>query len=324
MKMLSGRSALRSPKAADQRSTPCCCIGAAQSNQSAFETADEAQAEDRFRAKGLRMVLPQHGPAGWLKMRHVHWLAKWRASGQTMPPLDYEAGWALVAALEADLRGGLPPRTLASSLSMRSIRQAVVEGMLTGFEPYSNEQLRTFTLLNQNWVFTPEALDGVHAARLVRQLRTHLHRAGVLDLPCPLIAFLHGEFDPVAGVFVLHFHGATTAPKAQALHELKGKWGYVKSRTRAAPVRCRPVRDRARQFSYLLKSYWPSRGVRDQDGVLMRDRKGHRIPEPFHSQVLLWLDRHNLADITLMNDCWSPRSGGSEAMRALYLSVHHW
>ena len=58
------------------------------------------------------------------------------------------------------------------------------------------------------------------------------------------------------------------------------------------------------------------------DGERNRDRKGGRIPEPFHTQVLLWLDRQKLAHMTLMNECWSPRKLGPPAMHSLYLLVH--
>ena len=140
-------------------------------------------------------------------------------------------------------------------------------------------------------------------------------------MPGPFICFLHGEFEPTSGVYQLHFHGVTTADKAAALHRLKAIAGYERTRTGAAPVRCEQVNDRPHQFTYMLKSYWPSRAVRLVDGERKRDRKGGRIPEPFHTQVLLWLDRQKLADMTLMNECWSPRKGGTPAMRSLYLLV---
>ncbi len=44
-------------------------------------------------------------------------------------------------------------------------------------------------------------------------------------------------------------------------------------------------------------------------------------PEPFASQVLIWLDRQRLRDLVILNDCWSLRNGGTAAMERLYLSV---
>lgn len=289
-----------------------------------FETEVDATKEDTFRVESLNRVLPIVGPVSWLNVGHAIWAAQWPPTQQTMPPLDGIKGRELVGALQTGTRDGLPPRTLASSLGMRAIRQSVVDAMLHAFTTYSNEDLRTFTILNEQWVFTPAQLDCVEAAKLTKQLRTHLERAGVLTLAGPFICFLHGEFEPVRCVYVLHFHGVTTAGKARALDRLKNRWGYAKSQTRAAPIRREQVRDRGSQFSYLLKSYWPSKGVRNVGGVSKRDRRHHRIPEPYHAQVLIWLHSQSLTNITLMNDCWSPRKGGCEAMRGLYLSVHQW
>jgi hypothetical protein len=288
-----------------------------------FETEEDAIKQDKFRVKWLRRVLPQPGPAGWLSIGHVIWLAQWRTKGLPYPPINAESGTLLRTKLEAGLTSGFPQPTLASSLAMRAIRQSLFGALLRALEAYADADLRTFTIVNAKWTYTPEELDRVTAAQIRNQLRTHLNRVCILSMPGPFICFLHGEFEPTSGLYVLHFHGVTTSAKAAALDRLKNRLGYIPTHTGAAPIRREQVRDRATQFTYLLKSYWPSKAVRDvSDGVMQRDRKGRRIPEPYHTQHLLWLDRQNLADLTLMNGCWSPRNRGPEAMRALYLLMH--
>ena len=199
--------------------------------------------------------------------------------------------------------------SLASSIAMRGIRLEVLGKVLQVLEPYDDSELSTFTIINKQWRVTPKQLLYLKASTIRGQLRTHLCRAGVLKIPGPLIAYLHGEFEPNSGAFVLHFHGVTTSEKARALDALKAdasgarKWGYDKTATGAAAIRRDVVCDRARQVSYTLKSFWPQRTVRLVDDMPKRDRSVHRIDDPHHLQVLLWLDRHKLTDICLLNNC---------------------
>jgi len=288
-----------------------------------FETEEKSIAEDKRRARYMRRMLSS-GRAGWLNIKDVLWRNTQRLPHLSHPQIDWKAAERLIRNLEASVASGIPHRTLASSLEMRGIRQAVMGALLQAFEGYANEDLRTFTIINAQWTFTPGELDKVSATQIKKQFLTHLNRAGITTMPDPLICFLHGEFEPTRGHYVLHFHGVTTKEKAAALDRLKEISGYVPTLTGASPIRRPRVNNRAHQFTYMLKAFWPSKAVRDVGGVMQRDHEGRRIPEPFHSQVLLWLDRQRLKDMTLMNNCWSPRNGGPEAMRSLYLLIHQW
>jgi hypothetical protein len=287
-----------------------------------FETEEAARAEDRLRARRIRRVLNRPGHTNWLNIKDRLWLATQRLPRLCAPPMDAEAAERLARKLQDGVASGFPTPSLASSMAMRTTRQSVIGALLQALDGYADADLRTFTIVNTKWALTPEQLDAIGAVTIRNQLRTHLIRVGVLSMPGPLVAFLHGEIEPAEGIYQLHWHGVATGDKAAALHRLKDITGYERTRTGAAPVRCEQVNDRPHQFSYMLKSYWPSRAVRMVDGERKRDRKGGRIPEPFHSQVLLWLDRQKLADMTLLNGCWSPRKRGTPAMRALYLLVH--
>lgn len=286
-----------------------------------FETEEFSKREDLKRARHLRRTIPPDGPITWLNFKEKDWLLRQYPGAQ--PDVDRQAVATLAAKLEKGAETGFPSPTLASALAMRGMRIAVVGALIRFFEAGADEDLRTFTILNSNWVLTPEELNQTSARKIKRQVISHLNRAGVTALAGPFIAFLHGEFEPVSGKYVLHLHGITTKAKADALRQLlvHAGWGYVKSASGADPIKRRKLSSRVAQFSYLLKSYWPQRGIRLIDGAYKRDRKGQRLKGTFHTQLLLWLDRQTLHDITILNDVWSPRNRGSELGRQLYLAV---
>lgn len=251
-------------------------------------------------------------------------MAKQRPRGVPKPSLNRDAVRALIKRLESGLASSFPSATLASSRRMRMIRQALYVALLAAFAPYPDEELRTLTVIYSGWAFSPADLDGVTATQVKAQFRQHLNRVGVPKVPGPLFAVLHGEFEPTSGRYQLHFHILTTAAKAAALKAgltAQTIKGYIATATGASPVRRSQIRDRVKQFSYLAKSYWPSRPVVMIGGKPKRVRRSRRIPEPFGTQVLLWLNRQSFADLVLLNDVWSPRKGGTAAMKRLYLFV---
>ncbi len=216
----------------------------------------------------------------------------------------------VLQALDHNEGAGRSRASLASSVGMRTIREEVLGRVLEFLEPFADGELTTFTLVNKRWRVTAEGLRALSPAAMGRQLRTHLNRAGVSALKGPLIAFIHGEYEPTSGCFQLHFHGITTRAKADRLRGLvcaRGRlnrgWGYERTATGAAPLWRDPVRDRVRQVSYLLKGFWPQRTVRIAGGKPRRDRKSHRIGDPHHLLVLLWLDRHRWTDLALLQGC---------------------
>ncbi|MES0090087.1 hypothetical protein [Mesorhizobium sp. M0030] len=202
------------------------------------------------------------------------------------------------------MREEFPQLTLSSFLYMRQVRLNVVAALLSAMARFSNDKLRTVTVINRKWRFTGRQLRKVTAAQIKRQFRTHLQRAAILDEPGFLVAFLHGEYEPTTGVFQLHFHLLTTTDKAVfLLKNLRGRLGYKKTATGAVPIKRRKVRDRPEQFSYLLKSFWPARPVVEIRGQMKRVRGVRRIKGIQHTNYLLWLDRTDFSDILLLNKC---------------------
>jgi hypothetical protein len=63
-------------------------------------------------------------------------------------------------------------------------------------------------------------------------------------------------------------------------------------------VRIAALENPARQLSYLLQGFWPTKYRGEEPGTdegLRRRRR--RIPEPHHAQHLLWLSRQRLSDL---------------------------
>jgi len=275
----------------------------------AFETLDFAYKQDRKRVASLMRLIRDEGSKPPKPVSRLR------------PLFDMERARILAKSLAEQVEyDDVEQWSLASSVAFRSLRAVVIPQLLEAFASYGDEQLRSFTVLKSAWVLSPEELLGKDALSIKSEFESDLRRAGIAEAPGPLIAFLHGECEPTSGKFVLHFHGITTVSKAKLLKKLKKLPGYVKTDTGASPVQSSSVRARERQFTYRLQSFWPSRPVIDGKRV----RRKYRIPEPYHALSLLWLDKQRLLDLTIMNDCWSKRAGGSDAMRDLHLILSRW
>jgi len=269
-------------------------------NVRAFETMGAAVGEDELRLKRLKKA--------------------WTRGGISSPLIDRAHAENLALRLEESLEFGIPTWTLASSVAFRSMRAAIFGQMFEALSVYHDADLCMFTILKKSWVFSPEEFNETVAIKIKREFENDLRRSGAFDNGDPFIAFLDGEFEPSSSKFILHFHGITTVRKARLLPNLKKRKGYDLTSTGAPPIRCDPVRDRIREFTYCLMSYWVAKTV----FAGHRNGSEHRIPEPYHSLYLLWLDKQRLLDLTVTNACWSKRAGGSEAMRKLQLIISRW
>ena len=167
-------------------------------------------------------------------------------------------------------------------------------------------QVSVFSAVNRTWTFTPAELRHANAAKLMRSFRTDLNRTGAAAADGFLIGFLHGEWEPNEGVYRLHVHGVAAGGMIGVVRGLKHRKHYRRD-TRAAVVDAvkvfrKPLEHLPFAISYQFKSYWPQRwiGWSDKAGKVVRQRRGQRIKEPHHTQVLLWLDRWSLEDLSLL------------------------
>lgn len=178
----------------------------------------------------------------------------------------------------------------------------------------------TFTIIPRGWDFTPEQLMSVVPWMLLKAFLSDLYRKGAAGARGWLFAFIHGEFDPVAGVFRLHVHGACSSEMVLVLDRLRTMRKYKSARLlpdgswdpvyRRIWVRRKALHSLPDPITYIMQPFWPSRPIYiAADGKRRRVRQKRAIREPQHSVMLLWLDRWQLKDLTLMVGLRVTRAG---------------
>ena len=244
-----------------------------------FETRGASRDEDDLRARRLRSSAPS-------------------------PLVNNDAAAELANCLAGPISqcDGRPP----SSRYMRKFRIQIIGHLwrLIEDEGWQREGVTAFTVLPRGWEFTPETLHQADPRRLLDRLRGQLKRAGSGDADGFLIASIHGEFDPEEKIYRLHAHGFAAGGMIGVLDGLRTLPAYRPRPSVTVPmqIRRKPLDNLPYPLGYPFKGYWPSRriGPVGDTGTIKRQRGHHRIPEPYHSQVLLWLDRWSVADMTLL------------------------
>ena len=167
------------------------------------------------------------------------------------------------------------------------------------------------TIIPMTWEFTLAELFRVIPMFLLAALRASLYAQGAAKANGWLMVHIHGEWDPIGKVFRLHVHGYAYGEMVQVVDRLRTLPNYQTRRFlkdgsrspvyRRVQVKRKPPKNRLRQITYRLQSYWPAKAIVISDnGARKRARRKRRIAEPQHSQVLLWLDQWDIADLTLM------------------------
>lgn len=244
-----------------------------------FETRRASRDEDALRARRLRSSAPS-------------------------PLVDNGAAAELANCLAGPISrcDGHP----ASSRYMRQFRIRIIGHLwrLVEDEGWQPDGVTAFTVLPLGWEFTPETLDQADPRKLLDRLRGQLKRAGSGDADGFLIASIHGEFEPEEQIYRLHAHGFAAGGMIGVLDDLRPLPAYRPRPSVTVPmqIRRKPLDDLPYPLGYPFKSYWPCRriGPVGDTGTVKRQRGHHRIPEPHHSQVLLWLDRWSVSDMTLL------------------------
>lgn len=198
-------------------------------------------------------------------------------------------------------------RSLADPRWMRRVRNRLGGWLWHLVDKYGGP-VCTVTLVPRGWAFTPDELQQVDPTMLLNRLRTDLLRCVANSGKGWAIFFLHGEYQPAQDMYQLHVHGLVGGGLIDAVEKLRKRKAYKSTRKKGQDSTQRVVRSRKpltnlpEPLTYLLKSYWPNKwkGYVSGVGTERRSRDHRRIPEPYHSQVLLWLDRWELRDITLL------------------------
>lgn len=246
-----------------------------------FETKEDKAREDRQRARTLRQ--------------------------QAQADARNATFW-LVLADHIDPAVTERPATIASARYMRKLRKRLVGELCRLHERYHGTP-RTFTLLPRDLKFTAEQLMQIKPPQLLAAIRAALRRAGAATAKTGfLVLGLHGEYDPLTGFYHLHFHGYADGDMLRAVDRLRlqrrfrrQSLGPGRGKDRPVVIAREPLTNLPAPLTYIVQSWWPSRprgdGIDD-------DRRGspkrRRIPQPDHSEWLLWLDQWRIQDMVLM------------------------
>ena len=202
------------------------------------------------------------------------------------------------------------PQKLASARYMREQRIRITGAVWQLVAEDPTGKVARFDVIKPSWAFDRKALKKQDGRRLREEFRADLNRAakkvkpgGAAECTGFLFAVLHGEHETQAELFQIHWHLVATGDWVAVVDRLKGMKAYKPTDRVKRPIRKRKkLHDLAYALTYLLKSYWPGKWCGKVSGQASkrRRRKHGRIPEPQHSDVLMWLDRWDLEDLCLL------------------------
>lgn len=206
------------------------------------------------------------------------------------------------------------PQTLASKRYVRLIRACLAANLLKLLRLAPDERVYLVTLIPAGHAFTIDELMQVDPRLLVQRLRVTLGRCGANPgVSGWAFGYLDGEYNLATGLFQLHWHLIVTGDLIKVFQRLKRRTAY-KSVKRVADnpdgvatrVHIREVDDpqNPRPLTYVMKGSWYARWRGEtgdnEDEVQRVVGPRVRIPEPYHSRVLLWLDQWEFNDMLIM------------------------
>jgi hypothetical protein len=252
-----------------------------------FESWLQATAEDRLRADKARKLAAQRGPKRAARLL--------RLADRLDPKITPDA-----------------PKTMAASRFMRDFRERLIGATWKLVAEDQTGRVVRYDIAKPSWALSPAEFRKCHPRRICAKLRADLLRAArklgfksVADCDGFVLAFVHGEhtqFDDGVEYVHLHFHAIATGDWVDIVEEMRGQRGYRPTDRVRSPIRAsRKLTDLPRTLSYLVKGYWPGKwcGLVDGVGRQRRTRDHRRIPEPHHSDILVWLDECDPSDMVL-------------------------
>ena len=216
------------------------------------------------------------------------------------------------------------PITLASSRYMRDLRIKVIGAVLALAVSHPDLDICRFDIAKPRWAVPPRIFRKQSPVNMKGKLRADLLRSArklgfnnVPEIQGYLIAFLHGEFtqfDNLPQCFHPHFHALACGDWIAVVDNMRRQPGYAPTDSTKTPIRAtRELHNLPYALSYLLKSYWPAKwkGSVSFVGRKRRTTKHRRIPEPHHSDLLLWLNKYEPSDLILKMGVYQTKKGFS-------------
>ncbi|MDB5714182.1 MAG: hypothetical protein JWO15_1579 [Sphingomonadales bacterium] len=208
-------------------------------------------------------------------------------------------------------RGDTLSATLASASYVREPRIKVAGAVWKLHEDNPDVPVATVTLIPRGLKVPSSKLLKVDPRIICNAVKSDLNRAGGKEADGWFIGFIHGENDPGTDTDVPHMHGMVGGGMIDVVDRLRHQPKYASHRPKGSDVgeplcqRVRisrgPLTNLPDPITYILQSYWPARWSGDVGGgSVKRTRRKHRIPEPHHTEVLLWLDQWKLSDLCIL------------------------
>lgn len=277
-----------------------------------FETLKDVQREDALRAKMLRQMVKRWRQVRtregrvWQYLPNGRGVMDWPADDRTI-----EEVMKLAGALKQAAAGGDIPVSLSSSTYMRSLRINVSGAIWELIENSGAHNVASFTIIPATWECYAEHVDSYYPGEMIEALRSALYSTGSSQAKGWIFGFMHGEYDPISGVIRPHIHGFACGEMIQVIDRLRMYPNYRTSLYSGgdmpSPVHRRirisrkPLTDLPRASTYPLQSFWPARALLiSEDGKRIRARRKSRIEEPWHSDLIQWLDWWYPENLTLM------------------------
>ena len=227
--------------------------------------------------------------------------------------------------------GAGPVPSLANPVYCRAWRRVTGSGLMVCIRQARRARLevRAFTIVLPHHTVPADHLHLFDPATVTTSMRRLLLKHLPPNPTGWLYLRVHGEYEGTSDTFVIHAHGLASGdylttlngPVRRDLRKLR-KLANDTGRVPAFPtlpafptfptfptlpstpkvrvvLRIDPLRRVARQVSYVLQSWWPSRPVVMTPKGWKRVRDKGRIPEPHHSRYLIWLDRQSISSLRL-------------------------
>jgi hypothetical protein len=162
------------------------------------------------------------------------------------------------------------------------------------------------TIIAARWHVAADDLEGFDIRRTKREFIQHLNRAGGREVGGILLGsfeacFYHDETTGEPG-YQFHFHGIVDERMKRVVQKLRKQTAYAVTAKARQPVRCKAVAqgDLLKTLGYCFKGFWKTRGSHPQDDDGSGYRDNARVPEPYHSEALLWLDKWTIGEMSVV------------------------
>jgi|GEM_PF-5273432 len=196
------------------------------------------------------------------------------------------------------------PRNMASARTKRSWKLVFV-GQLSWLIARQGKKLWLCTGMPYGWLIPATELPDADPRRLREQLRAVFNRAKLGQAGGWAYFVLDIEYIEHLNAYSFHVHGIATSRIARRFRALrdrpKFRWPEGSIGAPRRPIQVKRINrgEGARVANYLPKTYFGCRVYRLERGQYIRTAKRVRIPEPRHSEMLLWLARWSIDDFVL-------------------------